>query len=109
MAGDIEKKQIQDELNAAGVSRRGFIDRIKGLGLGFGVAATLGVEGASAHPASDASVNLSSTNPALNSIINEADKQESGEKKVKEAWFRRFFYRRFFYARGYRRFFYRRF
>ena len=54
MDGDIEKtqhqkQQIQDELKSAGVSRRGFIDRIKSLGLGFGAAVTLGVEAAEAR------------------------------------------------------------
>lgn len=104
MAGDIEKKQIQDELNTAGVSRRGFMDRIKALGVGFGAAAALGVEGATARTASDATVSLSSTNPALDTIINEnrAEAPAKGDKKVQEAWFRRWWYRRFFH-RWYRR------
>jgi hypothetical protein len=105
MAGDIEKtQQIQNELRSAGVSRRGFIDRIKALGFGFGAAAALGVEGATAKT-SDTSVNLSSTNPALDKIINDrsqAGQTEPGEKKVQEAWFRRWWYRRFFH-RWYRR------
>jgi hypothetical protein len=114
MADDIEKtqhqkQQIQDELKAAGVSRRSFIDRIKSLGLGFGAAVALGAE---ARTAPDTSVNLTSTNPVLDSIINEAGKQEGqkepGEKRIQEAWYRRFyrrFYGRGFYARGYRRFY----
>ena len=118
MDGDIEttqhqKQQIQDELKSAGVSRRGFIDRIKSLGLGFGAAVALGVEAAEARTAPDASVNLTSTNPVFDAIINEAGKQEGqkeqGEKQIQEAWYRRF-YRRF-YGRGFRggyRRFYRR-
>jgi len=118
MDGDIEKtqhqkQQIQDELKSASVSRRGFIDRIKSLGLGFGAAVALGVEAAEARTAPDTSVNLTSTNPVLDAIINEAGKQEGqkepGEKRIQEAWYRRF-YRRF-YGRGFRggyRRFYRR-
>jgi len=116
MASDNEKtqeqqKQIQDELKSASVSRRGFIDRIKSLGFGFGAAVTLGVDGAEAREAPDTSVNLNSTNPALNAIINEADKPEGqkkpGDEGIQMAWYRRFFRR--FYRRGwhggYRRFF----
>jgi hypothetical protein len=120
MASDIEKtqqqkQQIQDELKPASVSRRGFIDRIKSLGFGFGAAVVLGVDGAEARDAPDTSVNLTSTNPVLNTIINEAGKQEGqtepGEKRIQEAWYRRFynrFYRRFGWRRHFRRF-YRRF
>ncbi|MGO9234011.1 MAG: hypothetical protein ACLP4V_08005 [Methylocella sp.] len=116
MADDTEKtqhqkQQIQDELKAASVSRRSFIDRIKSLGLGFGAAVTLGVEGAEAREAPDTSVNLNSTNPSIKAILNEGDEQESqkkpGDKGTQVAWYRRFFRR--FYRRGwgggYRRFF----
>jgi hypothetical protein len=40
-----QKQQIQDELKSASVSRRGFIDRIKTLGFGFGAAIGLGLDG----------------------------------------------------------------
>jgi hypothetical protein len=114
MADEIQNKQneIQAELNSAGVSRRGFIDRVKALGFGFGAAAALGVEAAQAHNASDTSLSLKSTNPALDSIINEGGEQqgnaEQGEKKIQEAWYRRFyrrFYRRGGWGGGYRRFY----
>jgi len=66
----------------------------------------LGVEGAEARTAPDTSVNLTSTNPVLDSIINEAGKQEGqkepGEKRIQEAWYRRF-YRPFLWARFPRR------
>ncbi|MGO9005969.1 MAG: hypothetical protein ACLQIQ_11650 [Beijerinckiaceae bacterium] len=105
MADDIGKQQIQNELKPAGLSRRGFIDRIKALGLGFGAAVALGAEGAKASNAPATSVNIKSTNPALDGIINEGRKEEGpaqpGEKKVQEAWW----YRRFW---GYRRYWYRR-
>ncbi|MGP0059001.1 MAG: hypothetical protein ACLPID_06930 [Beijerinckiaceae bacterium] len=108
MADDIGKQQIQDELKSAGLSRRGFIDRIKALGLGFGAAVALGVEGAEASNAPATSVNIKSTNPALDNIINEGRKEEvpaAGEKKIQEAWYRRWGgYSRFWgYRRWYRR------
>ena len=61
MADDIEKtrhqkQQIQDELKSPAVSRRGFIDRIKALGFGFGAAVALGVEGAEARDVPETSV-----------------------------------------------------
>ena len=108
MADDIDKQQIQEELKSAGLSRRGFIDRIKALGLGFGAAVALGVEGADASNAPETSLNIKSTNPALDSIINEGRKEEgpaTGEKRIQEAWYRRWWYRRYW---GYRRWWYRR-
>jgi hypothetical protein len=70
MADDIEKtqqqkQQIQDELKSESVSRRGFIDRIKTLGFGFGAAVGLGLDGAEARDAPDTSVNLTSTNSGV--------------------------------------------
>jgi hypothetical protein len=116
MAGDIEKtqhqkQQIQDDLKSPAVSRRGFVDRIKALGFGFGAAVAVGVDEAAAREAPDTSVNLTSTNPAIEAILNEGNEQESqkkpGDKGIQVAWYRRFFRR--FYRRGwrggYRRFF----
>ncbi|MCI0466163.1 MAG: hypothetical protein L0Y57_04040 [Beijerinckiaceae bacterium] len=116
MADDIDKmqdhkQQIQDELQSANVSRRNFIDRIKNLGFGFGASVFFGLEGAEARGTPDTAVNLTSTNPALDAILNEAGKAEDqtgpGEKKVQVAWYRRI-YRRFgarrFFRRVYRRF-----
>jgi hypothetical protein len=108
MADDIEKtqhqkQQIQDELKSPAVSRRGFIDRIKALGFGFGAAVALGVEGAEARDVPETSVNLTSTNPAVAAILNEGGEQDSqkpGDKGVQVAWYRRFFRR--FYRRGWR-------
>jgi hypothetical protein len=96
MAGEIEKQLIQDELQSAGVSRRGFIDRVKTLGFGFGAAVTLGVEGAQARTPE---VSLTSTNPALESIIKEGRDEErkaEGAPKVRTAWFRRWWFRRWY-------------
>jgi hypothetical protein len=66
-----QAQQIQRELNDKGLSRRAFLDRLKVLGVGFGAAAVLGVSDSDADIRSDASVNLKSTNPALNNIIEE--------------------------------------
>jgi hypothetical protein len=66
-----QAQQIQRELNDKGLSRRAFLDRLKVLGVGFGAAAVLGVSDSDADIRSNASVNLKSTNPALNNIIEE--------------------------------------
>jgi hypothetical protein len=62
---------LQKELNTEGLSRRAFLDRLKGLGVGFGAAYVLGVNGVEAGVRSDEVVSLGSTNPALNGIIEE--------------------------------------
>jgi hypothetical protein len=105
MATDIDERQlqqIQNELRSAGLSRRGFIDGIKALGLGFGATAMLGVDGAKARTPD---VNLTSTNPALGSIIDEGHKDagmaEDGEPNPRTAYLRAF--RRAFARVGYRR------
>ncbi len=107
---DLENKQqqIQAELSGEGVSRRGFMDRLKVLGVGFGAAFLLGAKGAEARIADTAS--LKSSNPAIDAIIG-GDKKEheaEGEKLIQEAWYRRF-YRRFYHrwggGGGYRRFY----
>jgi hypothetical protein len=122
MNDDLEKQQnetqqIQEELSGKGLSRRGFVDRVKALGVGFGAAFMLGVKGADAHNATENALNIESTNPALDTIIKEGRKEHKGDAEgevIQTAWYRRFYargYRRFyrrFYARGYRRF-YRRF
>ncbi len=67
-------QEIQNELNHEGLSRRAFLDRLKLIGVGFGAAFVLGVKDADAGIRSDAAVNLKSTNPALNNIIEEGRK-----------------------------------
>lgn len=102
---DLENKQqqIQAELSGEGLSRRGFMDRLKVLGVGFGAAFLLGAKGAEARVADMASVK--SSNPAIDSIIggNKEKQEGEGEELIQKAWYRRW-YRRF-YARhwGYRR------
>lgn len=110
-------KDLQSELNTTGLSRRGLLDRLKALGIGFGAASAVGVlgtKGAEAAP----SMSISSTNAALNGIIQDSpgaemqagEGAETGEPQIEQAqfYYRRFVYRRFFYRR-YSRFFYRRF
>lgn len=106
MQDDLQNKQqqIQAELRGDGLSRRGFMDRIKLLGVGFGAAFLLGVKSADAHMG-DETVSLTSSNPALNDIIGGPKDEHSemgSDGRVQEAWYRRF------YARGYRRWWHRR-
>ena len=76
MNDDFESKRkevthIVSELNGRQLSRRGLLDRLKGLGVGFGAAFMLGMKETHAHNAPDATAKLKSTNAALNSIIEE--------------------------------------
>lgn len=99
-----EIADITNELHEGRLSRRGLSNRLKGLGLGFGAAFVLGMTGAHAATAPDANVVLKSTNPALNSIIQngtETGQAATNDKLQQLAWFRRFFRR--FYTRFYRR------
>lgn len=70
---DIQRQadDIQKELNAEGLSRRTFLDRLKGIGVGFGAAYVLGLKGAEAGVRADGVVSLGSTHPALSGIIEE--------------------------------------
>lgn len=125
MSDETEKKQelekIQEELNTKGMSRRKFLDRLKGLGLGVGAAAVVGTT-AEAH--TKGGVSLNSTNPAVDGIVNEGREEAAGEgegeKPIQTAqywryrrWYRR--YRRYYYRRyrrwyrRYRRYYYRRY
>lgn len=84
--------EIQKELNAKGLSRRGFLDRLKGLGVGFGAAYVLGIKGAEAGVRADEVVSLGSTNTTLNGIIEEGRQAfdpepvaESGDPQLQTA------------------------
>ncbi len=103
-----EIADLQQELKTSGLSRRGFLDRLKALGIGFGAAGAIGAD-ASARESLDKAVTLKSTNPALDGIITEGreDAKAVDPERIQTAqYWRR--YRRF-YRRGYRRYFYRRF
>jgi hypothetical protein len=108
-----ELKRLQEELKR-GLSRRNFLGRLKGAGVGFGAAFVLGVDKAAALTDVAAGVNVKSTNPAVDGILTEGAKDQAngakapaGKEPLTRLAYRRFFRR--FYRRGYRRFFYRRF
>jgi hypothetical protein len=63
-----ELQRVQDELKNGGVSRRNFLDRMKGLGVGFGAAFLLGIKESHASRL-DPSVSVKSTNPAIDDIV----------------------------------------
>ena len=94
---------IAKELSAGKLSRRGLVERLKVAGLGFGAAFALGVAGAHAAAAPDTAVTLTSTNAALNSIIQapQSPAVAIGKPLQQEAYYRRFFRR--FYHRIYMR------
>ncbi len=72
---EIRKQQAQDiqnDLSNGGLSRRALLNRLKVLGVGFGAAYMLGIKDADAEARSDTMVNLKSTDPALNDIIEES-------------------------------------
>lgn len=95
---------ITEQLQNGRLSRRGLSDRLKALGIGFGAAFVLGIGGAQASTHPDATVALKSTNPAINSVIQDGmgtGQTATGLEGQQYAWYRRFF-RRFFH-RFYRR------
>jgi hypothetical protein len=70
-----EMDALQADLAGSGLSRRAFLDRLKGLGVGFGAAFILGVNEFDAQ-AKDAPVpaeglSVQSSNPAVDAIIGE--------------------------------------
>jgi hypothetical protein len=98
---------IAKELSGGRLSRRGLVERLKGVGLGFGAALALGVAGAAsaqAATAPDAAVMVKSTNPAINSIIKQAPQAPvAGATTTQQvAWYHRFFRR--YYTRYYNRY-----
>lgn len=100
-----ELQHLQDALKQGTVSRRSFLDRMKGLGVGFGAAFLLGMKEADA--AVDSSINVKSTNPAIDNIVKEGQEAQAleqdpdAENMQVAQYFRS-------YRRGYRRF-YRRY
>jgi hypothetical protein len=71
--------RITKELNDSRLSRRGLLDRLKGLGVGFGAAFMMGIRESGAHTAADATARLKSTNTALNDIIEEGPQPRDAE------------------------------
>jgi hypothetical protein len=108
-------KAIQEELNKKRLSRRGLLQRLRLMGVGFGAAYLLSGKEAEAvarseGEGSDTLASLKSTNPALKEIIDEGRKESPlGEESADDdpssrtkIAYRRFFRR--FYRRVYRRF-----
>lgn len=99
-----QAKEIEQDLNK-GLSRRAFIDRLKAIGVGFGAAFVFGLNRSEAAVPGDALVNLKSTNPVLNDIIEESQQdqlsggaQDGQEARVQLAQYGRI-YRRVTYPR----------
>jgi len=98
--GDITK-----QLNDGQLSRHGLRERLTVLGVGFGAAFMLGLTGAQASPAPEATVALKSTNPAVNAIIQNGAQSDQGATVTAPlqqlSWYNRYFRR--FYTRYYHR------
>ena len=98
-----ELQRVQDELKKGGVSRRRFLDSMKGLGVGFGAAFLLGMKDANATRV-DPSVSVKSTNPAIDGIVKDGEAAQapadpdSPEGKLQVSQYFRV------YRRGYRRY-----
>jgi hypothetical protein len=94
--------EITQDINTSRLSRRGLLNRLKGLGVAFGAAVMLGVKESEAHNGPAATARLKSTNNALNDIIEEDARAHPGgegeERPVQSAFYRVFrrVYRRFF-------------
>jgi len=109
MHDDQDKKRQLEALQQAltkGVSRRSFLDGLKAIGAGFGAAFVFGVNRSEAASPADGLVNLTSTNPALNDIVEDSQRQNTGAaaETDEEARVRLAQYGRLPYGRiGYRR------
>jgi hypothetical protein len=102
-----ELKHLQDALKEGTVSRRSFLDRMKGLGVGFGAAFLLGMKEADAALV-DSGVNVKSTNPAIDNIVKDGQPEQAlgdPDANMQVAQYLRV------YRRGYRRYgrYYRRY
>jgi hypothetical protein len=96
-----ELEQLQKDLKT-GLSRRQFVNRLKGVGLGFGAAFMLGWKGAQALGARELEegLGLKSSNPAVDHIIGEGqnNRDAAGDTQTKLARYTRI------YTRGYTRY-----
>jgi hypothetical protein len=103
-ANQVNVDAIAKELTGGRLSRRGLVERLKGVGLGFGAVLALGVAGAQAATAPDAAVTVKSANPAINSIIQQAPQAPvAGATTTQQvAWYHRFFRR--YFTRYYNRY-----
>lgn len=101
-----ELKHLQDALKEGTVSRRSFLDRMKGLGVGFGAAFLLGMKEADA--AIDSGVDVKSTNPAIDKIVKDGQNEQALDDPDANMQVAQYFR---VYRRGYRRYrrYYRRY
>jgi hypothetical protein len=93
-----EVTDITRQLNNGRLSRQGLRERLTALGVGFGAAFVLGLTGAQATPAPEATVALKSTNPAVDSIIQNGTQPGQGATvsaplQQLSRYFRRFYTR----------------
>lgn len=104
-----ELQRVQNELKKGGVSRRRFLDSMKGLGVGFGAAFLLGMKGANATRV-DPGVSVKSTNPAIDGIVKDGEAAQAPEPDSADGNLQVAQYFRV-YRRGYRRYrrYYRRY
>ncbi len=102
-----ELKHLQDALKEGTVSRRSFLDRMKGLGVGFGAAFLLGMKEADAALV-DTGVNVKSTNPAIDDIVKDGLNEQTLDDPDANTQVAQYFR---VYRRGYRRYrrYYRRY
>ncbi len=102
-----ELKHLQDALKEGTLSRRRFLDRIKGLGVGFGAAFLLGMKEADAALV-DSGVNVKSTNPAIDNIVKDGQAEQALDDPDANTQVAQYFR---VYRRGYRRYrrYYRRY
>src|SRR5262245_12681247 len=108
-----ELRRIQEALKKGRLSRRGFIDSMKALGVGFGAAFVLGIKDSDALPGQNPEVSVKSANPAVDEVIKDArfpdpaGRRQEGEFQLAYRRVYRRFYRRGYrrYGRGYRRFY----
>lgn len=101
-----EVGDITRQLNDGRLTRQGLRERLTALGVGFGAAFMLGLTGAQATPAPEATVDLKSTNPAVNAIIQNVPQADqaatvSTPPLQQLSWYRRYYHR--IYNRFYRR------
>jgi hypothetical protein len=100
-----EVTDITRQLNNGRLSRQGLRERLTALGVGFGAAFVLGLTGAQATPAPEATVALKSTNPAVDSIIQNGTQPGQGATVSAPlqqlSYYNRYFRR--FYTRYYHR------
>jgi hypothetical protein len=99
-----EVGNITQQLHDGRLSRHGLRERLMALGVGFGAAFMLGLTGAQASPAPEATVALKSTNPAVNAIIGA---QTSDQTPVVKAPLQQLSWYNLYFRRFYNRFYHR--